>query len=144
MSSITTRAQRRQLARDNAKLPTRLLEVPREDWPDVHQDDQLLALFCSRDFLVQIFSAITPAMFRISVNRTRLDGERWADGITWDELQAIKTELGFGDVDAVELYPPTRDVVNVANIRHLWVLSAPMPFAWRRPAHADLTIREKP
>jgi hypothetical protein len=33
--------------------------------------------------------------------------------------------------DAVEVYPPAGDVVNVANMRHLWVLRDRLPFAWR-------------
>jgi hypothetical protein len=61
-----------------------------------------------------------------------LEGDRWADNITWDELQALKTQCGYGGHDAVEVYPPTRDVVNVANIRHLWVLAEKLPFAWRK------------
>lgn len=33
---------------------------------------------------------------------------------------------------AVEIYPAERDIVNVANMRHLWVLPERLPFGWRR------------
>lgn len=52
------------------------------------------------------------------------------DGITWDELQALKRQCGFGDRFAVEVYPADLDVVNVGNLRHLWVLQGALPFAW--------------
>lgn len=50
-----------------------------------------------------------------------LDG---SDGITWDDLQWIKRAAGYGDREAVEVYPLDDDVVNVANMRHLWILPA--------------------
>lgn len=134
MSAIyTSREQRRQLARDNAKLPKHLTVVPPADWPQsvLSSDKPPVAVFRSRTFLVQKYLAAPPAIARLSVLRTTLDGERWKDGITWDELQAIKNELGYFAHTAVEVFPPMRDVVNVANIRHLWVLDGPLPFAWR-------------
>lgn len=72
-------------------------------------------------------------LVRLSVLRTTLDPQagRWVDGITWDELQSIKAECGYGQHDALELYPPDSDVVNVANLRHLWVMRELQTFAWR-------------
>ena len=35
------------------------------------------------------------------------------------------------DFDALELYPVNSDVVNVANLRHLWVMRDLVSFAWR-------------
>jgi hypothetical protein len=46
-------------------------------------------------------------------------------------LQRLKAECGYADRDAVEVYPRERDVVNVANLRHLWVMREPLAFAWR-------------
>lgn len=43
--------------------------------------------------------------------------------ITWDELQAIKDWLFPGRI-ALEVYPPKDKIVNVANMRWLWVLPA--------------------
>lgn len=133
MSITASRQQRRQLERDNEKWPKHLEPVPRSMWPEtMHQADNLLAVFRSRTFLVMKFAAEAPAVVRLSINRTTLSGDRWADNITWDELQAIKVELGYFSEDAVEVYPPVTDVVNVANMRHLWILAEPLPFAWRR------------
>lgn len=129
MSIATSRSQRRQLERENAKQPTKLSEVPRVQWPN--QDATTLRVFRSRDFLVQEYSAISPAVVRLSVNRTALSGDRWQEGITWDDLQRLKRECGYGDSDAVEVFPADDDVVNVANMRHLWILSRKISFAWR-------------
>lgn len=132
-SLITTREQRRQLARDNAKQPAVLMQVPRNEWPD--PDSRQLAVWRSRDFLVQIFNDKHEdgTTLRLSINRTTMAGDRWADGITWDELQRVKREVGLGLMWAVEIYPPDHEVVNVANVRHLWLVPAPA-FAWRKGA----------
>lgn len=52
------------------------------------------------------------------------------DGLLWDDLQWVKDAVGLGDHEAIEIYPRGSDLVNVANIRHLWVLPAGhrMPF----------------
>lgn len=69
---------------------------------------------------------------RLSVCRARLnDHGAYEDQLTWDELQQIKRECGFGDCDAIELYPRDDDVVNVANMRHLWILDDLSPLTWR-------------
>lgn len=89
-------------------------------------------------FLVQLYR-VDAGVIRISVNKAEIvglnpeNGPIWADGITWDQLQDIKSKLGYGHRDAVEIYPKDEDVVNVANIRHLWVLSEhSMNFVWRK------------
>lgn len=129
MSIATTREQRRQLARDNAKLPRVLAPISRDQWPDPYAPQR--RVLRSRDFLVQEFDAPAPAFVRLSVNRTSLAGDRWQDGISWDELQRIKAECGYQHCDAVEVYPAVGDEVNVANMRHLWVLREKLAFAWR-------------
>lgn len=134
MEISTTRAQRRQLERDNAKQPATLYEVPREQWPNPNAPQ--LRVFRSRDFLVQEFAADAPAAVRLSVCRTTLAGERWQDGISWDDLQRLKRECGYGDADAVEVFPADADVVNVANMRHLWIMAEPLACAWRRQPNA--------
>ncbi len=122
------------LRAENKTFSRNLQPVPRSDWPESHQDISRLIVWRSREFLVQVFS-VPGNIFRISVSRSDLDKSgRWKDGISWDDLQRIKSEIGFGNVDAVEVYPADRNVVNVANIRHLWVMPEPVPFAWRRMA----------
>lgn len=131
MTIVTTRNQRRQLEKENAGLPKVLQEVPRSQWPA--QRTHILRVFRSRHFLVQEYPAPAPATVRLSVCRSTLgEGGRWVDGISWDELQQIKRECGYGDADAVEVYPSDADVVNVANMRHLWIMAEPLQFSWRK------------
>lgn len=129
---MTTRTQRRLLAKQNARTPTHLVPVPRHEWPE--PPPGLIEVWRSRSFLVQVFDE-GAGLQRLSVCRTSRNGDEWADQITWDELMRCKRECGRGDRDALEVYPPDRDVVNVANMRHLWLPVEPIPFAWRaRPA----------
>jgi hypothetical protein len=88
---------------------------------------------------VQEYAEAAPVLVRLSVLRTTLDPKvgRWVDGITWDELQSIKAQCGYGQHDALELYPIDSDVVNVANLRHLWVMASPVSFAWRKRFHVS-------
>ena len=85
----------------------------------------------SREFFCQLFEE--SGVLRFSVNRTHVDPAtlRWVDGISWDDLQRLKREAGFGGLEMVEIYPPDADLVDVANIRHLWIVSTRMPFSWR-------------
>ncbi len=133
MSIATTRAQRRELERQNAKMPRDLWLVPRDEWPLEFQRGPILRVWRSRDFLVQEYAESSPVLVRLSVARTTIDPKvgRWVDGITWDELQGIKAECGYGNHDALELYPADCDLVNVANMRHLWVMRELATFAWR-------------
>jgi hypothetical protein len=129
-----TRADRRQLARDNAEQPPYLTPVPRETWPEAppgwRRPDELLR---SRTFLCQVFKGEHVLVeARLSINRTVVGPNgHWGEGITWEELQQLKAEAGYPFADAVEIYPTELDVVNVANMRHLWVLKDRVPFAWR-------------
>lgn len=85
----------------------------------------------SKDYLAQIFR--DGNQVRVSINRTHQpNGQDWAEGISWDALQQIKNEIGRGDTWAVELYPADDEVVDDANMRHLWLLDAPPDFGWRR------------
>lgn len=126
------RAAQKALAIENAKWPAVLKEWPPEEWPT--PSATMRRVFRSKTFLVQEHAADAPAIVRLSINRTAItnDGE-WVQGITWEELQRIKREAGYGDFDAVEVFPPESDVVNVANMRHLWILPAgTLAFAWRK------------
>lgn len=126
-----TREERRRLERDNAKWPLALQEIPRAEWEGMFRGRPPLRVFRSRHWLVQEFDAAPHALVRLSINRTTHNGDRWDGNIAWDDLQAIKNELGYAGHDAVEIYPAAADVVNVANMRHLWVLNELSPFAWR-------------
>jgi hypothetical protein len=128
-----TAAQLRQLRRDNAKWPGALAPVPREQWASFgfSSERDRIAVMRSRQFLIQVFNE-RENTFRLSVNRTEWDERRpsWREDISWDDLQRLKAEAGYGDRWAVEIFPADDAVVNVANMRHLWVLSSPPAFAW--------------
>jgi len=134
-----TAAQFRQLRRDNAKWPAVLQPVPRGDWPTdrIAGGAPRIAMLRSRAFLVQAFEE-AGGVVRLSVNRTEFDERqgRWREDIAWDDLQRLKAEAGFGDRCAVEVLPPDLDVVNVANMRHIFVLpiGGSLPFVWKRAA----------
>lgn len=131
---VITREMRRQLERDNAKLPTSLQPIPCDQWPCVQgMTKKPYAVLRSRFFLVQMFQE-ADGVSRISVGRTEIEAcsGRWKDGISWEELQDIKRQCGLGDYYAIEVYPKDLDTVNVANLRHLWVLREPLNIGWSR------------
>jgi hypothetical protein len=116
--------------RKRRSLPSDLKMVPEEAWPGSSFDPSRIEVWASNKFLVQVFEE-RQGVLRLSVNRIDIDrnGE-WRQDISWDELQQIKREIGRGERYAVEVYPCDADVVNVANMRHLWVLPVPLPIGW--------------
>ena len=54
--------------------------------------------------------------------------------LTWRELQRVKNELVGKERVAVEVYPPVSQVVDCANIYHLWVFEEgfELPFGLHR------------
>jgi hypothetical protein len=118
------------LAMENKRFPDHLIELQVKDFdletkhPDMTKYP--VRIWHSNRFCVQAFEE-KPGIVRLSVNRALLkpDGS-WLDGITWDELQDIKRQCGFGDNDAVEVFPSDKDIQNVANMRHLFVFLEPL------------------
>lgn len=120
------RAERRAHAKRMKVYPTSLTKVPENEWPVAVTEHPRTNVWRSRFFLVQEFLHHNDVI-RLSINRTEIDARgRWRDDITWDELQRIKSELGYDDRQAIEVFPPDIEVVNVANMRHLWILSDPV------------------
>jgi hypothetical protein len=124
----------KRLAADRvAKYHEALRPVPRTLWPG-DMPASVIGVWRSRDFLVQIHQEAA-GIVRLSICRTELDDTlEWSQGVSWDDLQAIKNAVGYTQRDAVEVFPAERDVVNFANMRHLWVLAEPLPFVWRAGA----------
>lgn len=52
---------------------------------------------------------------------------------TWPEMQRIKDELAGPDATGVEVYPPADEVVDEADMFHLWVLPDRLPFSLHQP-----------
>ncbi len=123
---------------ENKKWDKTLQKIPSKDLPispGKQHEKKIIGAFRSQDYIVQMFdeSHKIPGMLRLSVNRTILQKRtgHWAEDITWEQLQEIKDELGYEDRDAVEVYPRKEDVVNVAPIRHLWIMPELLSWAWR-------------
>ena len=130
---MTAREAKRHLHLEGKKYPEdTMVRLPEEMVQAAGgQPHGLRQVWRSRYFIAQVFEE-PGGVWRISVSRAMIgDDGRWLDGITWEELQTIKGQVGFADRMAVEIFPPARDVVNVANMRHLWVLAEPLGFAWR-------------
>lgn len=108
--------------------------VPREEWPasvdGMRQPP--IAVWRSRRFLAQVHAEINGAQRLTICRTTRGSDGRWHAAITWDELQQVKAECGFPDRWAVEIFPAESDLVNVANMRHLWILPEAPAYAWQR------------
>lgn len=112
-------------------------------WPEAEERAEKMAMklrpfevWRSRDFLAQLYEERS-GFVRVSVNRTHQpDGQDWAEGISWDDLQRVKREIGRADAWAVEVYPADAEVVNEANMRHLWLLGEAPPFAWQTTTNA--------
>lgn len=117
------------LRKESATYPDQLISVPQAEWPS--REPGMISLWRSRRFLVQVYDEGN-SVVRLSVCKTAIQSSgRWEDNITWDELQEIKNQCGYGHCDAIEIYPREKDVINVANMRHLWVVANPIAFAWR-------------
>lgn len=133
-----SREMRRAVARRVASWPTKLTELPRDEWPVgvVGAGKPPRVVYRSREFIALVYDEHfdDQVYHRISVCRTAMkpDGN-YEDEISWDELMRVKRECGYGDEWATEIYSPENEVVNVANMRHLWIKpwSAPS-YGWRK------------
>lgn len=118
------------LARENQRYGDEFVTMWRHEWPD-NAPETLIEVKRNRRFLVQIHQEHDH--IRITVNRTKLGADgRWVDGITWDELNEIKNACGFAHRWCVEVFPPKDQLVNDANMRHLWVLDHSPAYGWKR------------
>ena len=121
---------RKHLKKESAKWPATLVDIPSDEWPEISMQQPPFRVLRSNRFLVQVFNEGNH-VFRLSVCRSFIEPNgAWSDKISWEELQDVKQQAGYGESQAVEIYPADSDVVNVANMRHLWVLPEPLPFGW--------------
>jgi hypothetical protein len=126
------RARVSYLDKENSKWPEQMKEVPEYDWPHSLQEiGRLVGVWRSRHFLAQAFGMQDGAA-RLTVSRTEITREGdWRQDISWEELMSVKSQCGFDKDWAVEIFPPDTQIVNVANMRHLWITKQP-EFAWTR------------
>lgn len=122
----------KEVERESRRWPDHLVEIPKEQWEHLDEFRKSMAperVFRSRWFVVQLFDYPHEGARRLSVTKAvvRSDGE-WEE-LTWEELQRVKSQAGFDNEWAVKIFPPGRDTVNVANMRHLWLIPKPS-FGW--------------
>lgn len=130
--------QRRAIAEESKRFPEHLVLVPESEWrPKVANAiargmTPPLEVWRSRRYLVQVFAAKPPAVERLTMQFTAPEADGWREGLTWEVMQRLKAECGRGDRTAVEVFPADRDVVNIANLRHVWVLADVPDFVWTK------------
>ena len=114
----------RQIRAYSNTFPSHLVRVTQPNLP-THFKSEILESWRSKKFVLVVY-AINENIERISINRADFnkDFTRWNDKISWDDLQRLKAECGRGHLEAVEVYPADKDIVNVANIRHIWVFKS--------------------
>ena len=84
-------------------------------------------------YSVQLFHPVDAGHFGY-VERLSIRRHDEACEFPWDEIQAIKNRVCGDCREAIELFPVQDDVVDVANMCHLWVLpeGRTAPFGWRK------------
>ena len=119
-----------------AMRPVQLTELSQERIREAYPNQSHMPthVWESRKYLVHLFDEECFQGIdtrRMTVSRVTLNSDgHWEENLQWEELQDVKREIGFGDWYGVEIYPRDRDVVNVANMRHIWLLAAPLSIGW--------------
>jgi hypothetical protein len=135
------RDMERRVLSEIGKLPAdgSFEELPHDHHAFQAQDWRLrpVRAWRSRQFVVQLYNIPSEGVQRLSVQRTGAnryirEQNRNRRPISWEELMAVKAALGFDSWWAVELYPPVQHAINVADMRHLWLLPEAPQFGWRR------------
>ena len=122
--------RQRYLREENAKYGPTMQLVPIDVAPAGPRTSVPVKAWRSRRFLAVLWQEFS-GFLRLSVNRTMADmNGDWIDGITWDELQQVKSECGLGEMWGVEAYPPALRVVYDANMRHLFLFEEKPEWAW--------------
>ena len=86
------------------------------------------------DFTVAHRNAVFCVLDRTLPDGTRHLAVSSLSGVrpSWHEMQRIKNDLAGGDATGVEVYPPAVEVVDGADMFHLWILPAALPFSLHR------------
>lgn len=142
-----TKAEKKKLAaariylrRENKKWPDDMICIPKKDWDPKTRDHPKgpVKAWRSNRYLAHLYH--DRGFVRLSINRADMTpAGKWDDGLTWDEMMAVKDECGFGECWAVEVYPPNSEVVNVANMRHLWLFTEAPAYGWRKERTKEKT-----
>lgn len=112
--------------------------VPTEQQKAEHPiSENVSVCYSNNRYGVQVYECFIEKLGLAGETITQVTIGRHGDleSITWDELQRIKNELIGEDRVAIEIYPPVRQLVNQANLRHLWVFHQgyTLPFGLHLP-----------
>lgn len=135
MTRQVRRAARKSLASDSKAYTRTFRKIPESEWPSLRTQPPS-EVWRNHRYLVQVYQGRPADLWshRLTVCRTAINTRgQWLDGITWEELQWIKNELGYADRYGIEVYPREDDEVNVANMRHVWLLREPLAVGWTGP-----------
>ena len=97
------------------------------------------ALLSARGWLSQVTTVHRNRVFSV-LDRALSSGHRHLaiaslsqERPSWWEMQRIKDELAGKEATGVEVYPPNGEIVDGANMYHLWIVPAPLPFGlWQK------------
>lgn len=139
LTSTQARALQKALRKENSAWPAHLVDIDiGSRFAGIPKGfNTPVRAWRSSEFVAHLFTHEARGFMlgRLTINRTMVDDRgEWLSGIEWDTLMRLKREAGFGDHDALEAYPADGDVVNVANMRHLFLFSEPVAFIWRNGA----------
>ena len=103
--------------------------IPEHERPDLFAHyrggiGDLVSVWKNNIYLVQVYHRAHGCDVALQLAVRRHDE---GDGIGWDDLQRIKNEVVGDERIAIEVYPAQGDVIDQANMRHLFVLPVGMP-----------------
>ena len=123
------KAIKKVIAENNRRYTDSFVELSREEIED--KSFPPLRTWRNKRYLVSLYADNSNGYLRLSIQRTTInDDGSYEDGISWDKIQEIKGLVGFGDWWGVEVFPADGHLVNVSNIRHVWLFKERPPFAW--------------
>ena len=105
--------------------------VPKTKWKFF--PEKLERVWVSNELLVQLYKE-SDDLYRMTVSNKEYTLDKghpiWKDGISWEDLMAVKKEIGMDAWWGLEAYPPEEFMVNVANMRHIFLQRDKPLWAW--------------
>ena len=123
------KAIKKVIAENNRKYTDKFVEIPREELDDKSFPPKRACR--NNRYMAYLYEDYTNGYLRLCVQRTTInDDGTYEDGISWDKIQEIKRLVGFGDWWGLEVFPADDHLINVSNIRHIWLFKERPSFAW--------------
>ena len=108
-----------------ASYPDKLEIVPENDpyIPYSSHPEDIKTIFRSKQYTVILWKQNRfdgKQRFSITRNEWSSKERRYVGNISWDEIMEIKRQMGLGEVECWEYYPKDSEVINEANMRHIF------------------------